>query len=178
MGTGHIFALTDSALFGGSGALSNQNSKDVIGVISGSGTIPILYYRAISGSDVDSVAGVYRALPSGSRVIYLAFGVEEIGSSGTFMTKKDFLQRLFIGLTNVKDERNKIVLKDILLRSGTPLNLPTGVNKVYVYSVDGKLVKTLENTGNGIKIDWPSGIYYLVVEREGHWERRKMIVVR
>jgi len=178
IGAGNIFALDDSVVIGGSGAYANQNSKDVIDIITGSGALPILYYRALTGSDADSVAGVYMVCPSGNRVIFLGFGAEGVGSLGTYLTKKNFLATLF-GLRSDVSENSKIsVSNTIILKSGQEIKLDENINKVFLVGVDGRLISEIKTLRGKVVIsDLKGGIYYLIYEDTKGLQKKKVLVV-
>ena len=177
-GSGTIFSANDSILIGGSGAYANQNSKDVIDVISGSGTLPILYYQALTGSDLDSVAGVLKIHPSGNRVLFLGFGVEGVGSSGTFMTKKNFLATLF-GIPSGIDEHIKPVkLKALVVKRGQWVKLDDSISEVYLYSADGRLLDGIKVEKGKIDVSClKEGVYYLIYRSDRGLSRNKIVIV-
>lgn len=178
MGTGNMFSLSDSAIIGGSGSYANQNSKDVIEVIGGSGSLPILFYRTLSGNDVDSVAGIYKISPSGSRIIYLAFGIEGVGNITGYMTKRDFMTKLFEGVSNVREATFAKGCDTQVLRYGSFIKLPAGVSKMKIYSIDGRIARAFPEVPSSIMIDLSPGLYYLTFEKEGSLIKRRILITK
>ncbi len=182
-GTGIIFETTDSAIIGGGGAYNNQNSKDVIDTLPGSNALPILFYRALSGSDADSIAGIYRELPGGNRLIFLAFGMEGVGTQSSFnITKAQFYRRLFLGIsTGAKEAVRPIVGKRTILKSGQVLKVGSDVKEIHLFSPDGRFVKVITPSSSGeIRLDnLKSGIYYLIYQtKDGDTQRERLIIVK
>lgn len=178
IGTGNIFGHSDSALIGGSGSYPNQNSKDVIDIIAGSDVLPILYYRALTGSDVDSIAGILKLYPSGNRVIFLGFGVEGVGSSGTYLTKKNFLGKLFGVNIGIDEQIEPSFHETLVLKRGEELKLSKNVNKVFLYSADGRLIKEISASGGRITFsESKAGIYYLIYEDDRRLIRKRLLLL-
>lgn len=182
-GTGIVFVETDSILFGGSGAYNNQNSKDVIrGIFNGNVIYPVLNYRSLTEpSDVDSLAGVYVEKSSGSKVIFLAFGVEGVGSTGNYMTKTNFMRRLFQGITTGIGESDKLKsFQSTMVKRGSILAIVSGYSgELSLYDATGRLVHTLRVQNGLLKVDnsLNPGIYFLVFKRNGDLFRSRVIIV-
>ncbi|HOL23951.1 MAG TPA: T9SS type A sorting domain-containing protein [Candidatus Hydrothermia bacterium] len=183
-GTGIVFTINDSCLFGGSGAYNNQTSKDVIRANYAEGVIyPILNYRSLTDTqDQDSIAGVYLETTSGSRVIFLSFGVEGVGSTGNYITKTTFMSRLFQGIiTSISEPQIDNLATNNIVRSGTFLSLEKGfVGDVFLYTADGRLVKTLKADDGNIKLDntLKPGIYFLFYNNRGNSNRQKLVILQ
>ncbi len=177
IGAGFIFEPQDSAIFGGVGAVANQTSKDVIEVISGSAQ-PVLYYRALSGSDVDSVAGIYRVHSSGSKILYLPFGVEGIGTTGSYLPKKVFMERLFVGSTGINEREGVSALSSRVLKSGDVVIIPEKTVSLRIYSADGKLIRMEKPASTRVILNLETGVYFLLIEGEKGSYREKVIIVK
>ncbi|MGB9824281.1 MAG: T9SS type A sorting domain-containing protein [Candidatus Hydrothermia bacterium] len=177
IGAGFIFEPQDSAIFGGTGAVANQTSKDVIEVISGSAQ-PVLYYRALSGSDVDSVAGIYRVHSSGSKILHLSFGIEGIGTTGTYLSKRVFMERLFIGLTGINERGGVSAFSSRVLKSGDIVRIPEKTISLRIYSADGKLIRMEKPTSTRVRLNLETGIYFLLIEGEKGSYREKVVIVK
>jgi thiol-disulfide isomerase/thioredoxin len=177
-GTGTVFSTNDSVVIGGAGAYSNQTSKDVIEVVAGSGSLPILYYRALTGSDADSVAGVYRIHPSGSRIIFLGFGVEGVGTSGTYMTKRNFLATLFGINSSVGEQFGPSKFNTLFVKRGQLLKFDDNLSEVRFYSADGRLMDKVK-VHNGVMdlSELKSGVYYLIYKSDKGYNKKRVVII-
>jgi len=175
VGSGNLFTAQDTALMGGAGSASNQTSKDAIGIL-GSAS-PVFYYRAYSGSDADTVAGI--SYENGTyKVVFFAFGIEGVGYSGAISTvsKEEILRRVlnYLGynITNIKENGEaEDMASALFLRDRVRFNIPKELvgGKAHILNVAGQRVATfnvnkyvLELNLHGLK----PGVYFLVVEKD------------
>lgn len=92
------------------------------------------------------------------------------------------MSRLFQGIiTSISEPQIDNLATNNIVRSGTFLSLEKGfVGDVFLYTADGRLVKTLKADDGNIKLDntLKPGIYFLFYNNRGNSNRQKLVILQ